>query len=65
MAKNIVLTDLSNKNEIKLTPEMLNLLCCNKENFLKLIEKMSYKTFVRDKEIYFIYIKSKKYKEKL
>ena len=30
-------------NEIKLIPEMLNLLGCNKENFIKLIQKMNYK----------------------
>ena len=29
--------------EIKLTPEMLNLLGCNKENFKILIQKMNYK----------------------
>ena len=33
------------KNEIKLKPEMLNLLGCSKENFIKLIENMDYKTF--------------------
>ena len=33
------------KNEIKLIPEMLNLLGCNKDNFLKLIKKMNYKSF--------------------
>ena len=33
-----------NKCEIKLIPEMINLLGCNKENFLKLIRKMNYKT---------------------
>ena len=32
-------------NEIKLVPEMLNLLGCNKENFIKLIKKMNYKTY--------------------
>jgi ATP-dependent RNA helicase SUPV3L1/SUV3 len=41
--------------EIKLVPEMLNLLGCSKENFKRLIEKMNYKTFERDKNIYFRY----------
>ena len=44
-----------NKNETKLVPEMLNLLGCNKENFLKLINTMQYKYFEKDKEIYFKY----------
>ena len=34
---------------------MLNLLGCNKENFLKLINTMQYKYFEKDKEIYFKY----------
>ena len=34
---------------------MLNLLGCSKENFKKLIEKMNYKTFEKDKDIYFKY----------
>jgi len=34
------------KKEIKLTPEMLNLLGCSKNNFKKLIEKMKYKICV-------------------
>jgi hypothetical protein len=59
----IMNSNIENKNEIKLTSEMLNLLGCSKNNFLKLIEKMSYKTFVRDKEIYFKYIKSKNIKK--
>mgnify|MGYP001375245903 FL=1 len=41
--------------EVKLIPEMLNLLGCNKENFKKLIQKMNYKTYEKDKEIYFKY----------
>ena len=52
-----------NKNEIKLTPEMLNLLGCSKENFLKLIEKMNYKSFEKKENIYFKYIRSKNIKK--
>ena len=59
----IIIMNSNIKNEIKLTSEMLNLLGCSKENFLKLIEKMSYKTFVKEKEIYFKYIKSKNKKK--
>ena len=41
----------SEDKEIKLVPEMLNLLGCNKENFLKLIKLMNYKPS-RNNEIY-------------
>ena len=51
--------------EIKLIPEMLNLLGCNKESFISLIQRMSYKTFEKNDELYFKYIpkknKSKKF----
>ena len=55
----------TNKNiikEIKLKPEMLNLLGCNKDNFKKLIEKMNYKTFSKNNEFYFKYSPIKKFK---
>ena len=48
--------------EIKLVPEMLNLLGCSKDNFKKLIEKMNYKTIERDKDIYFKYNPKKQIK---
>ena len=38
---------------------MLNLLGCNKENFLYLIKKMNYKTFERDNNTYFKYTPKK------
>ena len=41
--------------EIKLIPEMLNLLGCNKESFISLIQRMNYKTFEKDDELYFKY----------
>jgi len=59
----LIIMNSNIKNEIKLTSEMLNLLGCNKDNFIKLIEKMSYKTFVKGEEIYFKYIKSKNVKK--
>ena len=49
--------------EIKLIPEMLNLLGCSKDNFKKLIEKMSYKTIEKDKDIYFRYSPKKQFKK--
>ena len=57
-----MIIDKNNIKEIKLVPEMLNLLGCNKENFLKLMEKMGYKSFSKDHEIYFKYNLKKKFK---
>ena len=34
---------------------MLNLLGCSKDNFKKLIQKMNYKVFEKNNEIYFKY----------
>ena len=55
---------LNNKPEIKLVPEMLNLLGCNKDNFLKLIKKMNYKVLEKNNETYFKYISNKKITKK-
>ncbi len=41
--------------EIKLVPEMLNLLGCSKDNFLKLTKKMNYRSFEKEKEIFIKY----------
>ena len=51
--------------DIKLIPEMLNLLGCSKENFKKLIEKMNYKTFEKDDHIYFKYSPKKQIKKSI
>ena len=53
--------DLSKEKvaEIKLIPEMLNLLGCGKEDFLKLIKKMNYSSFSKNEDTYFKYIPSK------
>ena len=48
-----------NNNEIKVVPEMLNLLGCSKENFLKLVNLMNYKTFHKNNEIFMKYIPKK------
>jgi ATP-dependent RNA helicase SUPV3L1/SUV3 len=53
------------KKEIKLIPEMLNLLGSNKDNFLKLIQKMNYKTFEKNNEFYFKYAPIKKITKKI
>ncbi len=51
-----------NKN-IKMTPEMLNLLGCNKENFKKLLKKMGYKINDIGNETFFKYHPPKNYKK--
>ena len=46
-------------NEIKLRPEMLNLLGCSKNNFRKLLTSMSYKVTERNDELFFRYMPKK------
>ena len=55
----IINSNPNNNAEIKLVPEMLNLLGCNKDNFLKLIQKMNYKILEKNDEFYFKYIPNK------
>ena len=52
----IINSNEGKKTEIKLIPEMLNLLGCSKDNFLKLIQKMNYKTSEKNNEFYFKYV---------
>jgi len=49
--------------EIKIIPEMLNLLGCSKDNFKKLLQKMGYKIFDKEKETFFKYSPIKKFKK--
>ena len=58
----IINTDTDQDKEIKLVPEMLNLLGCNKENFVNLIIKMNYKIIEKENETYFKYKPMKKRK---
>ena len=46
--------------EVKLVPEMLNLLGCNKENFITLLKNMNYQTYEKENEIFFKYIPLRK-----
>ena len=55
----IINSNPDKNKEIRLVPEMLNLLGCNKQNFQKLIEKMNYKTFEKENELYFKYYPKK------
>jgi ATP-dependent RNA helicase SUPV3L1/SUV3 len=56
-------SDLKENKEIKITPEMLNLLGCNKDNFIKLLQKMGYKVFDKEEETFFKYNPVKKFKK--
>ena len=60
-----IINSSKDKNtEIMLVPEMLNLLGCNKDNFIQLIKKMNYKSIEKENKIYFKYLsfKNKQYK---
>ena len=55
---------INSTKEIKLIPDMLNLLGCDKENFKKLLQCMDYKIINKDDEIFFRY-NPKKSKKKI
>ena len=64
----IINSNLENSKEVKLTAEMLNLLGCSKENFIKLIKRMNYKIYKKNDDFFFKYLpnkgKDKKYIKK-
>ncbi len=59
----IINSNLENEKEIKMVPEMLNLLGCSKENFKKLLTNMHYKVIEKNDEVFFKY-NPKKIKKK-
>ena len=59
----IINSNSDKDKEIKLIPEMLNLLGCSKENFKKLIKIMGYKVKEKDSEVFFKYVINKKFKK--
>ena len=59
----IINSGSENSKDIKLVPEMLNLLGCNKENFKKLLQKMNYKITEKNEDIFFRYLPKKKFKK--
>ena len=61
----IINSNSDKEKEIKMTPEMLNLLGCNKDNFKRLIKNMSYKVLEKDNELFFRYIPKKNDKRNL
>jgi ATP-dependent RNA helicase SUPV3L1/SUV3 len=56
-------SDSKENKEIKMIPEMLNLLGCSKDNFKKLLQKMGYKVYDKNNEIFFKYNPIKKFKK--
>ena len=56
-------SDSKKNKEIKMIPEMLNLLGCSKDNFKKLLQKMGYKVFDKEQETFFKYNPIKKFKK--
>ena len=58
-----IINSNSEKNkEIKMIPEMLNLLGCSKEHFKKLLKSMDYKIIDKENEIFFKYVPKKNLK---
>ena len=55
----IINSNEGKRTEIKVLPEMLNLLGCSKDNFLKLIKQMNYKTSEINNQFYFKYAPTK------
>ncbi len=51
-------------NKIELVPKMLNLLGCNKENFLKLLKKMNYNVSLENDKYFFKYSPIRKVNKK-
>ena len=58
----IINSDKKDMKEIKMIPEMLNLLGCNKDNFKQLLKAMSYKILEKNNEVFFKYIPKKRVK---
>ena len=53
-------SEKDDKKEIKVVPEMLNLLGCSKENFIRLLKKMDYKVYEKENEFFIKYLPIKK-----
>jgi ATP-dependent RNA helicase SUPV3L1/SUV3 len=59
----IINYDRNESKEIKMMPEMLNLLGCSKDNFKKLLGNMDYKVTEKNNEVFFKYKPFKKVKK--
>ena len=59
----IINSNLQKEKEIKMTPGMLNLLGCSKDNFKKLLKNMQYLIIEKGNEIYFKYNPKRNFKK--
>ena len=60
----LIINSTSEKDkEIKIIPQMLNLLGCNKDNFKRLLKKMNYKIIEKGDDTYFRYLPKKNTKK--
>ncbi len=59
----IINSNSKENKEIKMVPDMLNLLGCSKDNFKKLLKKMGYKIFDKEEETFFKYSPLKQFKK--
>ena len=51
----LLIINSNTEKEIKMIPEMLNLLGCSKVNFKKLLKNMNYKVIEKNDEVFFKY----------
>ncbi len=58
-----IISNSVKKKEIKMVPEMLNLLGCNKDDFKKLLKNMNYKIIEKKNDIFFKYMPKKNFKK--
>ena len=61
----IIKSETYKNKEIKMVPEMLNLLGCNKENFKRLLSNMNYKIIEKENEVFLRYFPKKDKKKNL
>ena len=59
----IINSNPEKNKEIKVMPEMRNLLGCNKDNFKKLLKNMNYKILEKENEVFFKYAPRKNFKK--
>jgi len=55
----IIKSNTEKIKEVKIVPEMLNLLGCSKENFIKLVKCMDYQSFIKENEVFIKYVPKK------
>ena len=59
----IIKSNTEKIGEVKIVPEMLNLLGCSKENFIKLVKCMSYRSYIKENEAFIKYVPKKDHKK--